>query len=51
MSLIYFETIAEAEEFAKKHKLKNYCFYTPMYLENGVDLSYDENELAGEIDG
>jgi hypothetical protein len=34
----YFETIEQAQEFVKKNKIKDYCFYTPEFLESGVEL-------------
>lgn len=38
---VYFLTQKEAEEFTKKHNIKVYKFYTPLYTEKGVILAWN----------
>lgn len=43
---MYFETVEEAEQYAKEHKIEKYHFETPSYVETGVDMVWfrsDEN--------
>lgn len=37
----YFSTIEKALKFVELNNVKDYCFYTPEFLENGVDIEYE----------
>lgn len=40
----YFESIEKAKEFAKENHITNYVFYTPDFMERGVDMAWESKD-------